>query len=148
MTSDDNWRNWSLESAGLRWRIAEEKDLPALTRLLDSAHMMMGAQERPDFMAFPVVLTLVAENPEGVIVDGLYVEMEACIRKIGLNRQGMKSAEALVPMLASFIVSRKVRIVRVTVPKRLAKIMRGSMERMGMIDVTDRFIHFVRKLSP
>lgn len=144
----DNWRDWSLESNGLRWRIAEEKDLPALTFLLDAAGQMMGPQERPDFFAFPVVLTLVAENTDGLIVDGLYVEFEACIRKIGLNRQGMISAEALVPMLASFIVSRKVRIVRVTVPKRLAKIMRASMERMGMIDVTEKFSHWVRKLRP
>lgn len=114
--------------------------------LLDSAHMMVGAQERPDFFAFPVVLTLVAENSDGLIVDGLYVEFEAYIRKIGLSRQGMISAEALVPMLGSFLVSRKVRLGRVAVPKRLERIMAGSMKRMGLTDVTDKFSHWVMKL--
>ncbi|HEV2709141.1 MAG TPA: hypothetical protein VGU67_02910 [Edaphobacter sp.] len=146
--TDESWRNWSLESEGLRWRIALEKDLPALTRLLDVAHSMMGAQERPDFFAFPVVLTLVAENVDGIIVDGLYIEFEAYIRKIGLNRQGMLSAETLVPMLGSFLVSRKVRIGRVAVPARLSRVMRDSMRRMGLIDVSQSFSHWCMKLRP
>jgi|GEM_PF-6201877 len=146
--SDESWRDWSLTAEGLRWRIARPEDVPFLTWLLDSAHMMMGAQERPDFFAFPVVLTLVAENPDGVIVDGLYVEFEAYIRKIGLNRQGMLSAEALVPMLGSFLVSRKIRLGRVAVPKRLARVMRDSMRRMGLTDVTECFSHWVMKLRP
>jgi hypothetical protein len=143
---DSDWRKWSLESEGLRWRIALPEDLPALTRLLDDAHSMVGAQERPDFFSFPVILTLVAENSDGIVVDGLYVEMEAYIRKIGLSRQGMLSAEALVPMLGSFLVSRKVRIGRVAVPKRLARVMRESMERMGLVDVTEKFSHWAMKL--
>lgn len=144
----ESWRDWSLESNGLKWRIAVEQDLPFLTRLLDSAHMMAGAQERPDFFAFPVVLTLVAENPDGVIVDGLYIEFEAYIRKIGLSKQGMISVEALVPMLGSFLVSRKIRLGRVAVPKRLARIMCDSMRRMGLIEVTDLFSHWVMRLRP
>lgn len=144
----DNWRHWSLESNGLTWRIAEERDLPALTFLLDAAGQMMGPQERPDFFAFPVVLTLVAENLDGIIVDGLYIEFEAYLRKIGLNKQGMNSLEALVPTLGSFLVSRKIRLARVAVPSRLAKIMRGTVERCGFTDVTEKFIHFVRQLRP
>jgi hypothetical protein len=144
--TDESWRNWSLTSEGLTWRIAVEQDLPYLTMLLNSAHMMVGPQERPDFFAFPVVLTLVAENSDGIIVDGLYVELEAYIRKIGLSRRGMLSAEALVPMLGSFLVSRKVRLGRVAVPKRLTKIMSASMRRMGLTDVTDKFSHWVLKL--
>ena len=147
MTNDD-WRSWELTSEGLRWRIAVLEDLPFLTRLLDAAHLMAGAQERPDFFAFPVVLTLVAENIDGVIVDGLYVEFEAYIRKIGLSRQGMLSAEALVPMLGSFLVSRKIRIGRVAVPVRLAKVMRASMERMGLVEVSRMFSHWAMKLRP
>jgi hypothetical protein len=148
MTNDDDWRKWSLTSEGLRWRIAVEKDLPALTRLLDSAHMMVGSQERPDFFAFPVILTLVAENLDGIIVDGLYIELDAYIRKIGLSRQGMLSSEALVPMLGSFLVSRKIRIGRVAVPSRLAKIMAASMRRMGLVDVSESFSHWCMKLRP
>lgn len=148
MAVDQDWRNWNLISEGLRWRIAVPEDLPYLTMLLDASHIMVGAQERPDFFAFPVVLTLVAENPEGIIVDGLYVEFEAYIRKIGLSRQGMLSAEALVPVLGSFLVSRKIRLARIAVPKRLAKIMRRTVERVGMVDVTDRFTHWVMKLRP
>lgn len=144
--TDQSWRDWTLTAEGLTWRIALPQDIPALTLLLDSAHMMVGSQERPDFFAFPVVLTLVAENPDGIIVDGLYVEMEAYIRKIGLSRQGMISAEALVPMLGSFLVSRKIRLGRVAVPKRLARIMAGSMKRMGLTDVTDKFSHWVMRL--
>lgn len=94
------------------------------------------------------MLTLVAENADGVIVDGLYIEFEAYIRKIGLNRQGMLSAEALVPMLGSFLASRKIRLGRVAVPKRLAKVMGTSMERMGLIDVSEKFSHWAMKLRP
>ena len=148
MTNDDNWRDWSLTSEGLRWRIAVAEDLPLLTRLLDAAHLKMGEQERPDFFAFPVVLTLVAENADGVMVDGLYVEFEAYLRKIGLSRQGMLSAEALVPMLGSFLVSRKIRIARVAVPARLARVMRDSMRRMGLVEVSRAFSHWVMKLRP
>lgn len=148
MLTDESWRNWSLESEGLRWRIALEQDLPALNHLLDTAHMMVGPQERPDFFAFPVVLTLVAEDADGIIVDGLYVEMEAYIRKIGLNKTGMLSAEALVPMLGSFLVSRKIRIGRVAVPARLARVMRDSMRRMGLVDVSNTFTHWAMKLRP
>lgn len=146
--NNEDWKTWRQSSEGLTWRIAVLEDLPALTRLLDAAHMMVGAQERPDFFAFPVVLTLVAENADGVIVDGLYIEFEAYIRKIGLNRQGMLSAEALVPMLGSFLASRKIRLGRVAVPKRLAKVMGTSMERMGLIDVSEKFSHWAMKLRP
>lgn len=93
-------------------------------------------------------MTLVAEDQDGLVVDGLYIEFEAYIRKIGLSRQGMLSAEALVPMLASFIVSRNVRIARVAVPSRLARVMRNSMRRMGLIDVSESFSHWVMKLRP
>lgn len=148
MTSDDDWRQWTLESHGLTWSVAQEKDLPELHRLLDKAHMMMGPQERPDWFAFPVILTLVAKDQYGAVVDGLYVELEGYLRKIGLNKQGMLSLEALVPMLGSFLVSRKIRLARIAVPKRLAKIMRGTVERCGFTDVTEKFIHFVRQLRP
>jgi hypothetical protein len=146
--SSTDWRTWSLVSEGLRWRVAVIEDLPALTHLLDSAHMMVGPQERPDFFAFPVILTLVAEDFTGTIVDGLYIELDAYIRKIGLNRTGMISSEALVPMLGSFLASRKIRIGRVAVPIRLAKIMKASMRRMGMVDVTEKFSHWAMKILP
>ena len=146
--TDASWRDWTLSAEGLRWRIATEADLPALYRLQDMAEQRMGEQERPDLMAFPVVLTLLAEDEQGRIVDGLYVEFEAYVRMLGLSRRGMISAEALVPMLASFLVSRKIRLGRVAVPVRLARVMQASLERMGLIDVTQRFRHWVLKLRP
>ena len=145
---NDDWRNWSLTSEGLRWRIAVVEDLPALTRLWDAAQAVAGPQERPDLFSFPVVLTLVAEDINGLIVDGLYVEFEGFIRKVGLSRQGMVSAEALVPMLASFLVSRKIRIGRVAAPIRLAKVMAASLRRMGLTEVSESFRYWAMKLRP
>lgn len=143
---EQDWKTWSLDAKGLRWRIALPSDQPALTALLDDAESILGKQERANLFEFPVVLTLVAEDEEGRIIDGLYIEFEAFVRKLGLNRQGMQSAEALVPMLGGFLESRKIRLGRVAVPRRLARVMRESMARMKMYCDDSDFIHFVRRI--
>ncbi len=147
MTSDD-WRDWRLEASGLVWRVALPEDaegLEALTAMTDARY---GQQDRPDFFEKPVLLTLVAEDASGVIVDGLYIELVADITKLTSNRNGFAAYPLLLPVIGGFLESRHVRVAQMSVLQRWTAAMAISLKKMGMMRTDGIFSHWVRKVRP
>ena len=105
----------------------------------------IGPQDRPRLWESPVLLTLVAVNENGTIVCALYIEAVAELTMIGLSRDGFEGAWELLPELSHFLLQRKFRIARVSVPKKIARFMRAGFARLGFCD-DDRLEHFARLL--
>lgn len=142
----EDWRDWRLEHDGLIWRVALQKDEPGIAGVLDAVDNRLGKQDRPDLYAAPVLLTLVAEDETGAIVDGLYIELVAEIVKFSDNRRAFDSYEKLLPYIGSFLQSREVRVVQMNVLSRWERVMSGSLERMGFGPIAPKFKTWMRKV--
>lgn len=138
----EEWRDWRLECAGLTWRVALPDDRDRVVALFGEL------DDRPDLFAPPVLITVVAEDLGGSIVDAFYVELVADITKLTTNRAGFAAAELLVPAIASLLQARKVRVAQMSVPRRWVNVMRESMERMGFAPASNQFAQWVRKVLP
>lgn len=85
----------------------------------------------PDMFAPPVIVTLVAEDESGTIVQGLYMEMVVDLTMLGLHREAFDSAEVLLPTLAGLAFSRRIRTGRVTTLRSMRSRVRKMLEKVG-----------------
>lgn len=92
------------------------------------------------------MLTLVAEDSSGKIVDALYCEAVLDVTKIGCSRGGFEGAEVVVEDLRAWAKRRSFRLARIAVPKVIASRMAKTLERFGFVDADSWFSHWVRKL--
>lgn len=137
--------NWRLKASnGITWRLAVIEDMPRLTELWDNMDKRLGKQDRPDLFAMPVVLTLVAEDEHGIIVSGLYGEAVIDFTGIGTDRRAMLTASEIIPTLHEFLLERTIRVVRVLVPKRVAKGMSALLP--GLSEITQSFAQFIYQI--
>jgi hypothetical protein len=141
-----DWREWRLTHAGLTWRAALPEDAVAITSLIDAGERRLGRRDRPDLFAPPVILTLVAEDAAGVIVDGVAIELVADVTKFTDNRQGFAAFEKLVPVVGAFLDSRKIRVAQMWTPLRWTRAMARAMARMGFDCVAGRYAHWMRRV--
>lgn len=136
---------WSYPTRNLLWRLARPEDATAIEALYQDMERRIGKQDRPALLAPPVLIALVAEDEEGRIVGGLYIEAVAEITMVGLSRDVLEGAAELGPELAGFLESRKFRIARVTIPSRLGHVMRRALARVGFHS-TKGLTHFARMI--
>lgn len=141
-----SWKDWSIQSNGLRWRMATPDDTAVLTALMDQVPLRWRNLDRPDLFKSPVLLTLVAEDAEGTVVDGCYVEAVCEVVKLCMTPAGFNSMEELAPWLRRFMTLRGFRICQVTTPRRLARYMRAILELCGFHYVDDELSHFKGRL--
>jgi hypothetical protein len=142
MKLDMEWR-MKVEN-GLTWRLAKPEDMPHLLELWHSMEKKLGRQDKPDLFAMPVVLTLVAEDEQGVIVSGVYGEAVIDFTGIGTDRRSMACLGELFPVLEAHLLERTIRTVRVLVPRRLAKGMKAVLP--GLSEITQQFAQFVYQI--
>lgn len=88
-------------------------------------------QDCPDMFAPPVIITLVCEDLDGNVVNGLYVELVADITMLRFHKGSFNSAESLLPWLAGFAFQRRIRIGRVFTLRRLRWAVRRMLEKVG-----------------
>ncbi len=125
--------------------MATVNDLPEIEALWEALDARLGPQDRPDLFANPVVLTLVAEDARGQIVDAVYGEATIEWTMIGGTRRGAQALPPLVETLKQFCGER-VRYARVLVPRggaedTLARYMARKLP--GLIEVGKLYAHFV-----
>jgi hypothetical protein len=130
----DDWRDWRAEAKGLTWRCALPQDMFAMERLWKAKGRVVGNDDRPDLFAWPVVLTLVAEDDQGFIVDGVFLEAVVDVTKIGCSPEGFESLVGIAPELAGFVASRKMRFVYAILPTRLDRVMGKLLKLAGFED--------------
>lgn len=126
------WRHWRRTKGGLTWRVAVEQDLPAIERVWKAKARVLGAKcELPDLFAWPVVITLVAEDERGRVVDGVFIEAVADVTKLGGTSQGFESLAAIEKDLAGFLASRKFRRITAAMPARVSEKMADGLKGAG-----------------
>lgn len=138
-----DWQTWRHVDGAVTWRMAEKADRGALFKLRRAMEARLGKQDNPDLFESPVMLCLVAEDEHGTIVDGIYIEAVAEVTKLSLSPHGY----SLTPILASFLAARKIRVGRVTIPRKLRRLMRPMLELMGLDCVDDQLSHFAYKIQ-
>jgi hypothetical protein len=126
------WRDWRRESEGLSWRVALPSDLPAIERMWEAKARIIGVKhELPDLFASPVVLTLVAEDARGRIVDGAFFEAVIDVTKLGAKPGGFRSLTRIASELAGFFRSRTFRRVTAAMPEKVSEKMGAGLAQAG-----------------
>jgi hypothetical protein len=126
------WRHRA--SNGYTWRLALPEDLPRIRELWAAQEAKIGPQDRPDLFEMPVVLTLVAENEHGEVVEALYGEVTIEWTSVGIERAALRTVAELFPYLRKFCGDRTLRLARVNVPRRIAGMMRKFLPSLKQID--------------
>jgi hypothetical protein len=126
---------WRLRTSnGYVWRLARIEDLLRVHQMWFEQEQRVGKAARLDLMKMPAVLTLVAENDAGEIVEALYGEATVEWASIGLERGALETVSELFPALERFCGERSVRLCRVNVPRRLAALVSRFIPGMKRID--------------
>jgi hypothetical protein len=106
--------------------------MPAICRVWKAKARIIGTKGRmPDPFSFPVVITLVAEDRRGRVVDGVFLEAVIDVTKMGANPEGFASLVTVERELAGFLKSRKFRRITAQMPERLAVRMQAGLVRSG-----------------
>lgn len=142
-----DWNNYSRTCNGLTWRLATVDDLPAILKLWRAKERFLGcAQDLPPLFSRPTLLTLVAEDVEGRIVDGLYVEAIVDVTKLGISSLGFESTIAIADDIADWLKERGFRLASIVAPKRLVSRMAAVLEKMGFTSKAERSSYWSRRL--
>ena len=129
---NEQWRDWSKCTGTLLWRLAEEKDLPAIRRLQNISARFTGVRQRNlSLFKLPVLLALVAEDEDGKIVDGLVIEAQVELMKLSCTAAGLEESEQLQDDLAPWLRSLGFRTALATTPPKLKDKMEPSLKRSG-----------------
>lgn len=128
----DDWREWRAEADGITWRVALSEDIPSIERMWRVKQRLIGKKETlPDLFKGPVVIALVAEDEQGWIVDGVFIECVADITKLSGNPHGFKSLTKIQGKLASFLGTRGFRRVTAAMTPRLSEKMGDGLRSAG-----------------
>lgn len=139
--------DWRLKTSnGYTWRLARLEDMLRVYQLWSEQDARMGDSPRVDLMNMPVVLTLVAENASGEIVEALFGEATFEWISVGLERDALQTVNELFPALERFSAQRSVRVCRVNVPRRLARLVRRFLP--GLRHCDEEISQFVFDVRP
>lgn len=128
----EHWRGWSKRTGDLLWRAAEPRDLPAIRRLQNVAERFMGVpQKKLSLFELPILLTLVAENERGKIVDAIVIEAQVEIVKLSCTSAGFEESDQLQDDLAPWLRSLGFRTVLATTPPQFKERMTPGLVRSG-----------------
>ena len=109
------WKGWTKKTGKLTWRPATPQDLPAIRRLINiSERFLHQPQRNPALFSMPVLLTLVAENERGKIVDCLYAEAQVELVKMACSPESLIELPLLEEDLSTWLRSIGIRAVIAT----------------------------------
>jgi hypothetical protein len=141
------WSTYRKTTGELTWRVATPEDLPRILKLRKIMDRFLGQkQDDPLLFSRPVLLCLVAENRDGLVVDGLYVEAKVEILKLNCTERGFRETAALVDDLYPWLKALGFRFANVVVTNRLADRMGATLKACGFSKVRDVFTYWVQRL--
>src|ERR1035437_3948435 len=98
------WKGYSKKIGRLTWRLATADDLLAMRRIKNVTERFLNQRQKvPPLLSSPVLLTLVAENEKGKVVDVLYVESQVEICKMGCTQAGFEGTTGLAEDLHEWL---------------------------------------------
>ena len=144
MKSED-WKGWTKTTGLLTWRLAVPDDLPAIRRLRNASERFLNQPQRDTpLFSSPVLLTLVAEDEPGRIVDALFVESQVEIVKIGCSEAGFAETAGLEADLSAWLRGIGFKRANVKMVHVLREKMGAVLGAMGFSCGDDEFSHWSR----
>jgi hypothetical protein len=147
MNPSEFWKDYRKTTGRLTWRLATPGDLPRIRRLINvSERFLHQKQSRIGLFSPPVLLTLVAENERGKIVDALCVESVVEISKIACTRAGFEETAGLEADLYTWLRGVGFKQAIINTNHGLRERMRPILERLGFRCKDDIFSRWTRHL--
>ena len=141
------WDNYRRTTGDLTWRLATSEDQPAINRIRETSERFLNEkQKNPDLFSIPIMLTLVAENPIGEIVDALYVEAQVEIVKVGCSAESFTETIEIESDLYAWLRGLGIKTATVRTRQSLKERMRDILSFMGFECQDDDFSHWTRHL--
>ena len=141
------WKDYRKTTGTLTWRLATPDDLPAIRRLRNiSEWFLKQPQRNPTLFDLPILLTIVAENQRGQIVDALYVEAQIELVKMACTAKGFEESAGLEEDLSRWLKDIGFKTVHLTTPLNLKEKMRAIAEKLGFKCQDDLFSYWKRRL--
>ena len=143
----DFWKDYRRCTGSLTWRLATPDDLPRIRRLRNISERFLGMPQRDiPLFSMPVLLTLVAENERGKIVDCLYLETQVEVVKIGCDAGAFEESAGLEADISKWLRSIGIKTVLVTTTERTEKRMASFLHRLCFHRVEAMFRYWKRRL--
>lgn len=141
------WKDYRRTAGDLSWRLAVPEDQAAINRIREASERLLNERQKaPNLFAAPVMLTLVAEDAIGNVVDALYVEAQVEVVKMGLSADSFTATLDIERDLYAWL--RGLGIKRATVRTRssLKEAMRPILSFLGFECEDDDFSHWTRDI--
>ena len=147
MSPAEFWKDYRKTTGSLTWRLAVPDDLPRIRRLRNISERFLGMPQRDTrLFSMPVLLTLVAENERGKIVDCIYMEAQVEVVKIGCDAGAFEESGALNEDLGRWLRSIGIRTVLVTTTERTEKRMTSFLHKLCFHRAEAMFRYWKRHL--
>lgn len=141
------WKDYRRCTGKLVWRLATPDDLPAIRRLRNlSERFLHQKQSQIGLFSPPVLLTLVAENEHGKIVDCLYVQSIVEISKISCTKAGFEEIAGLEADLYAWLRGIGFKQAIINTNHGLREHMRPVLEKLGFKCQDGMFSRWTRHL--
>jgi hypothetical protein len=141
------WKDYRRAAGDLVWRLATPEDHPAIDRIREATERLLNEKQKaPNLFAAPILLTLVAEDAAGNVVDALYLEAQVEVVKMGCSSESFTATMDIEKDLYAWL--RGMGIKRATVRTRLSlkDRMRPVLSFLGFENEDDDFSHWKRDL--
>lgn len=146
MSFAEFWRDYRKTTGRLTWRLAVPNDLSAIRRLRNvSERFLQQPQRNPSLFDLPVLLTLVAENERGKLVDCIYVEAQVEIIKMACTESGAVESAGLEEDLSLWLKSLGFRSV-LAVTSNPTKRMDAILEKLSFRKMPLNLVFWKRRL--
>lgn len=141
------WKDYRRCTGKLTWRLATPEDLPSIRRIRGATERFLHQrQSQIDLFSPPVLLTLVAENEHGKVVDALYVQSIVEISKIACAGTGFEETAGLEEDLLAWLVGIGFRQAIINTNHTLRERMRPVLEKLGFNCQDGMFSRWIRHL--
>jgi hypothetical protein len=143
----ERWKDYRRCTGKLTWRLATPDDLPSIRKMRNiSERFLHQKQSQIGLFSPPVLLTLVAENERGKIVDCLYVQSIVEISKISCTEAGFEETAGLEADLYAWLREIGFKQAIINTNHGLREWMRPVLEKLGFTCKDDTFSRWVRHL--
>ena len=141
------WKDYRKTTGKLTWRLATADDLPKIRRIRNiSERFLHQRQSQISLFSPPVLLTLVAENEHGKIVECLYIQSVVEISKISCTEAGFEETAGLEADLYQWLRGMGFKTATIRTRKSLKEKMRVVLEHLGFHCEDDSFSRWTRDL--
>ena len=141
------WKDYRRCTGKLTWRLATPDDLPRIRKMRNiTERFLHQRQSQIGLFSSPVLLTLVAENEHGKIVDALYVQSVVEISKISCTEAGFEETAGLEADLYAWLKGIGFKQAIINTNHGLCERMRPVLEKLGFNCQDGMFSRWTRHL--